>query len=280
MDEECKLIIDSEVSVSERTTNEMPLTRKFVNVARIESETNKNEIEGYISTVDIDHSGDIVIPDGFIFDVYQKNPIVLFQHDSSKLPIGKATHLVIDKKGVKARIEFADTYEARDIEKLIRGEFLNSFSIGFIPVKYVLRGEPEFEIVNKEIMAKYPSYKGNADRIIQKTLLLEFSVVTIPDNSNAVVTQKDINDLEIKQSTIEMLKLKCNDCSKAKDSFKTILETNVIDKSITVITNPHIIDKSITVIKTPEQIKVDLKAKLKKEIREELLTKKGVILRN
>lgn len=271
MDESCKFIIDSQISTMERNTSETPLTRKQIAQTQI-STIQEDEVEGYISTRDMDWSGDIVIPEGIVLDVYQRNPLVLFNHDSSKPPIGKATKLMIDDYGVKARIQFAPTEMGQDIMKLMKGGFISTFSVGFIPLDFKKRGELGFDSLNDSLVMRYTGYKGQAERIITKWILLEFSAVQIPDNSHAVVTQKDISDMEIKQGTLDMLGLKCGDCEKAKEEFKEIIQ-----KEKDVITE---IDKNVKVIgvETIEK-KIDRSIKIIKSHNYDVLTKKGKLIR-
>ncbi len=218
IDSECKFIIDSAISTIERDTKEMPLTRKRIEIKDFQA-IGENEIEGWISTRDLDWSKDIMIPEGVILSVYQKNPSIFFNHDSTKI-IGKCVSLVVSEYGVKARIQFADTFEAYDCMKLAKGGFLNTFSVGFIPVDFVTSKERKFKSEEDLIKQKYTEYKGGAERIIKSWVLLEASLVGTPDNPNAVITQKQIQDMEIKSSTLEMLNLKCADCEKAKEEFK------------------------------------------------------------
>jgi hypothetical protein len=45
-----------------------------------------NSSAGYISTIDIDHSGDVVVPHGCILDIFKKNPVIFYNHNKSELP--------------------------------------------------------------------------------------------------------------------------------------------------------------------------------------------------
>jgi len=239
-------------------------------------EMGATEVEGYISTRLLDHSRDIVVPEGVILDVFKMNPIILYQHNSSGKPIAKAVEVSKDDFGVKAKIMFADTDEARDINKLVKGGFLNTFSIGFIPLAYMLEGETGFGLINNQLKMRYPEYNGGAERIITKWLLLEASIVTIPDNPTAVITQKTLKDLEIKEKTIEELQLPVELVELIEKAEVVIVEEpqKSIDKSITLIakSKEKTIDRSIKVI---SEVKVDMD----RSIKEAIATRKGIILR-
>lgn len=282
LDDECKFIIDAEVSTSELTKKEMPLTRRQIVFKEIQS-ISENEVEGYISTRDLDWSGDIVIPEGVILDVYKLNPIVLWKHNDANPPIAKCTQLMVDEYGIKARVEFAGTKEAQDFKMLAKNGFLNAFSIGFFPVAAYKKNTNKYNELNAILKSKYQEYEGDAERIISKWVLLEFSLVGQPDNPNALITRKNIEELGIETKTLDMLGLKCKDCEEAKKEFKQALEEKHIEKEINVIKK---VDKTIKVVKTIEDKQKDKlieqkTLKLERELKEleDKLTKKGVLVR-
>ena len=52
-----------------------------------------------VSTTAIDHDGDIVSPEGVNLSVYVKNPVVMWAHNYSQPPIGKAKEINVSKDG-------------------------------------------------------------------------------------------------------------------------------------------------------------------------------------
>ena len=87
------------------------------------------------TTDDIDRDGDIVMPGGVSnLDKYLKdNPVILFGHNYSQPPVGKAVDGRVGEKSIELDIEFADTEFGREVKYLYDNGFMNSFSIGFIP---------------------------------------------------------------------------------------------------------------------------------------------------
>lgn len=221
---------------------------------------------GYISRACTDHSKDFMVPTGCNTAIYELNPIVFFNHQNSGLPVGKCIDIEIVSDGVKTKTEFATDVEfSNDIYKLVKGSFLNTFSIGFLALDYYYRGENEFDGLNTELQSKYPTYDGSADRIITKWLLLEYSIVGIPDNYAAVITSKSI---DLTDDTIKVL------IPTSKQIDKTV--TKVIDRSI-----KQVIDRTIKVLpKEKEQKIIKLsptqKAKIEKYYTD---TQKGIPLR-
>jgi HK97 family phage major capsid protein/HK97 family phage prohead protease len=120
-------------------------------------------IEAIVSTEDIDRHGEKVKLDGIDLKNYKKNPVVLWAHDYSSLPIAKTVSLRKTAEGLVAKMEFAiNEYPfARQVYELLKGKYLNAFSIGFM----AFEGE------------------GNT---FTKTELLEYSVVAVPANANAL----------------------------------------------------------------------------------------------
>jgi len=128
----------------------------------------------WISTEDIDRSGDIVRAAGVKLDNYLKNPAVMYGHDYSIPPIAKATALdILPGKGIKATFKFPSE-GIHPLADTIRGlwseGFINAASIGFNPIKSV----------NLDPNRPYGPQEYT------EVELLEFSLVGIPANQSAL----------------------------------------------------------------------------------------------
>lgn len=252
--EDQKSLIETELSTTEETFDNIPICRKAITIDNNMVEQEDNTSAGYISTKDIDHSGDYVLPDGFDLGVYQKNPVVLYNHDHSQV-IAKSISMSNDSYGVKAVWEYADTPFAQEIKSLVKGGFLNTLSIGFVPLKQYTKKDPKFKSFNVP----------NAQRIIEKLMLLEFSIVTIPDNANAVITTKSMEDLHVSKETLDKVNIK--------------IEKPEIKKSITLIKDPEVLEP---VKKEIKFIKVTGKDNVEKHIDIKVLqeaTRAGKLIR-
>lgn len=130
--------------------------------------------EAMISTESIDRSGDIVRASGVQLDNYKKNPVVLWGHDYHAPPIAKTTQIdIIPGRGLKARFEFPPvgiSSLADTVRGLWEHEFVNATSIGFDP------------ITSRPIEPGKPF----GPQEYTKWELLEFSIVTVPANQDAV----------------------------------------------------------------------------------------------
>lgn len=129
-----------------------------------------------ISTETIDRMNDTIDVTGWKLDNFRKNPVVLYGHDGSALPVGKAPRVWIEGKSLKAEVEFTPAGMARfndTVFDMLKGGFLNAVSVGFAPLKWA--------------WAKAPDRPMGIDFIEQE--LLEFSIVTIPANPEALVDE-------------------------------------------------------------------------------------------
>lgn len=145
------------------------------------------KISGYASTSDTDRVGDVIVPDAWMkggLDNFKKNPIILFNHNYGK-PIGKATELEVDSRGLKITCEISKSDPG--IHTLIKDGVLTTFSVGF--------------------MIKEADYNDHTDGyIIRNAELLEVSVVSVPCNQEAVFSiSKSLNPEELKEFRKETL---------------------------------------------------------------------------
>jgi len=142
----------------------------------------KRTVPFIASTPAVDRYGDVIEQGGWVLDFYKRNPIVLFAHDSRSLPIGKALSVGVVNGSLFALLQFAkpEEYEFADqVFRLVLGGYLNTLSVGFIPLEFKYRYE---EVSGGEDPKPWP-----IGRIYTKSELLENSVVPVPANPEAVV---------------------------------------------------------------------------------------------
>lgn len=129
----------------------------------------------------VDRYGDIIRVAGWDLTNYRTNPLLLFGHDASSVPIGRVNAIDIIGKQLVAEAEFrpeGDSAFADDVWRAIDGGFLNAVSVGFMPTKapsLLLTKEGEltgFEFTGQE--------------------LLELSVVPVPANPQALAIARDL----------------------------------------------------------------------------------------
>jgi phage head maturation protease len=148
---------------------------------------------GTITTIDVDSDGDVVLPQGIDISRYQKNPVVLFQHNLD-MPIGYAEEITVSDEKITAKTRFGSTDEAQKVHQLLKDKVLRTHSIGFVTLEFESRGTKTFESLMVDLKSKFPNkftdeVSKRVDRVVTKALLLEYSVVTIPANEEAVINE-------------------------------------------------------------------------------------------
>ena len=122
------------------------------------------DFEVIASTDTIDRHGEVLDQNGWQTDNYKKNPVILWAHDYTQPPVGKATFVAVENGKLVIRGVFATrgVYPFADtIRGLYEDEMLNAVSVGFTVL----------------------DRKGN---VIVSMDLLELSFVPVPANPEAL----------------------------------------------------------------------------------------------
>ena len=153
----------------------------------IESESTKDTGDGSFETVittsTLDRQGESITTTGIDTTAYMANPVVLYGHDYQGLPIGKTTKLTAFNNKLKARFQLAvNEYPfAATVAALIKGGYLNAVSIGGMVKQW-----------------------SDDYRTIEELEMVEFSVVPVPANPEALITARALEDMTGKSvETIE-----------------------------------------------------------------------------
>lgn len=141
----------------------------------------------YISTNQIDRQRDIMNPKGMVDKDFEKSPAVWYNHNyrysDTALPVAKSLWRKKKDDGILAKTQFATHAFAEDVYKLHDGEFMNTWSIGFRPVK------DKNGIIEKDSIIY--DEKTNITTW-HKWDLLEYSSAPIAANPNARDMVKDL----------------------------------------------------------------------------------------
>ena len=149
-----------------------------------------------ITTNDLDRQGEIVDPDGIDFTNFMVNGVVLYGHEYGgigSIPVGKIASLALIHENDRKKLDAGWRFQGEDVTPLItavkksweRG-FLNTVSIGFIPLE-----------------------RSEDGKTITKAELLEFSIVPIPANPQALrlngFTDAEVKALEMEPTPEELI---------------------------------------------------------------------------
>ncbi len=129
-----------------------------------------------VSTEDEDREGDIIEAAGWDLKAYKKNPVVLFAHNYSQPPVAKALDIRIEDGKLISTLQFAPTPFAQEVWTLYSQGFMRAASVGFLPKRWEEHTDAE-----RRGMWGMP-------RIYKEQELLEYSLVPVPANANALVS--------------------------------------------------------------------------------------------
>ncbi len=143
------------------------------------------------STPAVDRHGTVVRPDGIRTDQFEKNPIFLWGHDGygglmkpdPESVIGRVVGWEKGPEAFDVDVEFAPAEANPKAEmafRLVKSGFLNTVSIGFLPIKWHEERVPG-EAGAEEVRTVYDEVE-----------LLEVSLVPVPSNPEAVALVRDI----------------------------------------------------------------------------------------
>jgi phage head maturation protease len=164
--------------------------RKQADTSLVIDDSEANTIIAKISTIDVDRSGEVVIPEGMDATDFMLNSLVCWSHNYTELPIGKITKFQVTDKAVYAKIVFGTTERCQEIYKLVREGILSACSIGFVAKEALQKGSAAFTAYVSEHAGRF--VLDGVKRIITKWTLLENSIVAIPCNPEAVVVMKSM----------------------------------------------------------------------------------------
>ncbi len=145
----------------------------------------ERQIRVVASDATVDRMGDILVPWGVDLSNYRRNPIVLAQHDASQ-PIARCSSIGVEGDAVIALIDFpAAGISARSDEylRLMKAGILGAVSVGFLPLKQ----EPI----------------GNGGWKFTQWELLELSVVSVPANPSALVSERSMSGSSLRTAHME-----------------------------------------------------------------------------
>lgn len=142
----------------------------FAEAAEVDDEP-KRRVRSIISTEKQSRTRLIVAQDGFDLKEYQKNPVVLFNHDWWRPSVGMNVELEVTKKGLVALTEFAPTAFGEELFLLYSGGYMRAWSVGLEPTKT----EEEKDDDGRTVAIRSLKHK-----------LIEYSAVPIPANPDAV----------------------------------------------------------------------------------------------
>lgn len=186
--------------------------KKLYTTLEMKASDEDRTVEFVASKEVTDRDGEILKIEGINLKNYKKNPVVLWAHDRSGLPIGKTVKFTKVGKGLNLKVKFAEpeVYGFADtVFKLVKGGYINAVSIGFMP---------DYDKV------EYPKNRKGVHRIFHASELLELSIVPVPANQDALRTSKALEDGVIDEVELKEWQMFCKE---AIDNEEIIEEDKV-----------------------------------------------------
>lgn len=135
-------------------------------------------MELIFSTEQINRYGYRVLTDGIDVSDFEKNPVLMLNHDTYNLPIGKIENLRKEGGKLIGTPVFDEGDErAMSVKRKLEGGFLNASSIHFSTIETSIN--------------KLHLLKGQTRPTVTKSSLVEISIATIPGNAGAVKLNLD-----------------------------------------------------------------------------------------
>lgn len=210
----------------------------------------KRTFNSIITSENIDRDGEILKSQGLDYSDFLKNPLIFYNHDYDSIPIGKCI-----------KLNKFDTYWTAEGQIATRPEWLQNtdflpdsiwalmskpnnilkgVSLGFIPIDSRKPSKKDIE-----------QYGNSIKRVINKYMLLEYSIVNLPCNPKALITYVNDNAKSLSKNDIKKI---FNIDETIKEEVKEIKNVN------TVCVNS-----------------IDYKSLLKREFDKELMRRKGYL---
>lgn len=128
-----------------------------------------------------DRMGDIIRAKGWELSEFRKNPVLLWGHNASELPIGIVEDIRVVGKQLMADVVFA-TKElnpfADHVFQMVKAGIIRAVSVGFSPDETKVRLDKKGNFLGYEFL---------------KQQLHELSVVNVPANANALAVAKQLH---------------------------------------------------------------------------------------
>ncbi len=141
------------------------------------------------STGSPDRVADVIDQDGWQLENFEKNPVGMWAHNYSMLPIFRVTDMEIKPRAKKMlfRANFDDYEFADAVYNSYKKEFMRGFSVGFLPIEYEQRDINDMDDEEKQ----RAGWWGGMNYKVQE--LLEISAAPIPMHPEALASLKSMN---------------------------------------------------------------------------------------
>jgi len=175
------------------------MDKKVIKYLSKAPEKKENRVLRFIGSDEgIDRDNEKVMSAGWKLKEYKKNPVVMLNHRHSEMPVAKAVKVWVDTKSKNNPLTFDIEFPEPEVSsigdtlyKLYSNGYMSATSVGF---------KPDYDKIVYGDGMKTPRAIFNGQE------LLELSLVSVPANPRALLSQKGIQDA-IEAKVIDQLEL-------------------------------------------------------------------------
>ncbi len=145
---------------------------RFTTIERVAIREGAREADYVASDETVDSYGEVVLPE-WDFSRFEKNPVILWSHNSSEPPIGHAKRWAVEKRKLLITVYHSEAWDlARIVWDLVVERTVRACSVGFVP------RDTQRKVID-----------GVERWVLGNNLLYELSLCSIPANPNALVEE-------------------------------------------------------------------------------------------
>ena len=146
----------------------------------------------------VDRDNEIVLTENIDLEAYRLNPLLMKNHSWSEDPVGHAIMSITTIDRLRQKFIFDEDERSLTTFRKYQSKSLRAFSAGFLPKRVIKNGSKEFGIIADKLMMLGLVSKADIDktqRILESSILLETSAVSIPANAKAMVEAVSADDI-------------------------------------------------------------------------------------
>ena len=142
------------------------------------------------STSGVNRNGDAIDQNTWRLANYRKNPQILWMHDRSRPPIGRGEPRIVNRGADDARLVIRVHWDLDDEDaRKIAGKVMR----GFLPAGSISAAPGKGSAYRMQLDKDHPYYQADGyGRYVRHAELLEFSIVTVPGDANALKMAADM----------------------------------------------------------------------------------------
>lgn len=147
------------------------------------------------SNNDVARDGDVVETATLNLGHYRSNPVVLWAHDYSRHPVGRADTDVTDDRLVANILwdEGTDNAYGKLTARQFRESYLNAVSLGWLPR----------QVIRRDQLEEGDAHRGSTGYLHRNAEVLEISAVPVPSLQSALVLGRSFGALDIRPEVDE-----------------------------------------------------------------------------